>query len=459
MSNDSIARVHYFQRQFLRTGDFRDEQAYHLEMGRRHNIAHHIWGIVRGLELVQDEGQLFLGPGLAVDGFGRVLAVTEKRALSTGSFVDKGSDVLDVWLVYDRVGTDQAPEGYGGCGDGDDASFYRWQERPLVRLDVPDPAFPNPRQPESVPVGDLDFGPSRTPPDDPEADWPVYLGQILRDPENPEQPFSVDLAGRPYVGLVGEAVVAPSGRARVQIGSERANDPRRFAVWVPADASDPSLEIDQGGQMDIRGETTIHGDLTMAGGAIELQAGQATSPQPWHVYHHQAEGERHSLRIEMAGVPAGGEAGSNQVVIGAWSAEEEAFKPCLTIQDDCTITVHGNLVVEGQIQEGADLVASRLSSEARRFLQSSYLSGVGGGSAILDRVYRSPYGSEIGITGPGRLMMAEAAVGPATETNMEAVAQGLAADEAQLTAFAELIKDNHPELAETLRDALETDEG
>jgi hypothetical protein len=56
-------------------------------------------------------------------------------------------------------------------------------------------------------------------------------------------------------------------------------------------------------------------------------------------------------------------------------------------------------------------------------------------------------------------MMAEAAVGPATETNMTAMAEALAADEAQLTAFAELIKDNHPELAETLRDALETDEG
>src|SRR5262245_21890203 len=134
MSNHGIARVHYFERQFLRPEDFTDEQAYHVPMRRRHNIAQHIWGIVHGLELVIEEDNLFVQPGLAIDGYGRELILAEKQPLPTAAFADKGSDVLDVWLMYDRVGSDQAPQGYAGCGNDPNALFYRWQERPLLRL-------------------------------------------------------------------------------------------------------------------------------------------------------------------------------------------------------------------------------------------------------------------------------------------------------------------------------------
>ena len=61
MASDTIARVNYFDRQFLRTQDFVDEQAYHIAMRRRHNIAQHRWGIVAGLQLVLDEQNLFAG--------------------------------------------------------------------------------------------------------------------------------------------------------------------------------------------------------------------------------------------------------------------------------------------------------------------------------------------------------------------------------------------------------------
>src|SRR5215207_6199504 len=72
--NNDLSRVRYTPRQFLGAQDFTDEQAYHLGMHRRHNIAHHTWGIVRGLELiVEDEDSLFVQPGFAVDGFGREL--------------------------------------------------------------------------------------------------------------------------------------------------------------------------------------------------------------------------------------------------------------------------------------------------------------------------------------------------------------------------------------------------
>ena len=130
MSDNSITRVHYFEGQFLRTQDFTDEQAYHVGMRRRHNIAHHTWGIVSGLEVVLAEGNFYVQPGMAVDGYGRELILAQKQTLSSSSFLDKASTERDVWLVYDLRNSDQAPAGYSGCGNsnGTSSSFYRYQE-------------------------------------------------------------------------------------------------------------------------------------------------------------------------------------------------------------------------------------------------------------------------------------------------------------------------------------------
>ena len=57
MNNNDIVRVHYYKEQFLRTDDFREEQDYHLAMRRRHNLAHHTWGVAYGLEVASGELQ------------------------------------------------------------------------------------------------------------------------------------------------------------------------------------------------------------------------------------------------------------------------------------------------------------------------------------------------------------------------------------------------------------------
>lgn len=409
MSNAATTRVRYFEKQFLRVQDFTDEQDYHLAMRRRHNIAHHVWGIVRGLQLESDgEGNVFVLPGMAIDGYGRELVLEEKLAVALGAFAEKGSDVLDVWLEYDRVGAEPAPRGYVGCGRERTAeSFrYRWQESPLLRLTVPDPAATDRRRPETVPEGDLAFGPDRVPFDDPQQDWPVFLGTVERSRSKPEEPYSytVDLADRPYVGLVGEAVTAPSGRARVQIGAELAEDDRRFAVFVLDPEASPSqeqpdarLEIDKDGKVDIRGETTVHGDVTIDNGTLEFAVGQAVStPQPWRIYRvleapQDPQGaDLHQLRIEMASEGNG----HNQVVIGAFSEESKEFVPCLTIADDCTVTVHGNLVIGGSLVEEQKRADAILSGEAKSFVIGSALSGIAGGNAMLPQFYQRQFPAE-----------------------------------------------------------------
>lgn len=400
MSSESIARVHYFDRQYLRREDFADEQEYHLEAHRRHLIAQHVWGIASGLELTAGEEGLFVEPGVAVDGYGRQIVLAERRPLAVTAFDDKGSDVLDVWLVYDRSASDPAAPGYAPCGTaGAAAPSTRWLESPIVRLGVPDPAYPVPRQPKSVPAGDLDFDPSRPLTDDPTDDWPIFLGKVRRDASDPQNPvFTTDPVGRPYVGAVAASVAAPweRGEPRLVIGGDESAAGAAFEVRLPGE-TEAALEIDDAGSLTARGPVTVHGDLDVRDGVLELSvptapAPSAEVPQPWRIYRARVPGtigdpgsgtgdesQTEELRIEMG--PADGE-----VAVGFFSAQEKSFEPCLTVGSDGTVTVHGDLVVEGQIIESAPKVSAGLGSEATQFLKSTFLGGVIGTATFLDQL-------------------------------------------------------------------------
>lgn len=466
MTGDATARVHYFQGQFLHPQDFADEQTYQLALHRRHAIGQHDWGIVAGLELIGDkEGNLYVNPGVAVDRFGRELVLAERQGLPGQVFADRGSDVLDVYLNYNRVGA-AASADPAACGDGGADAFYRWHEQPFLTFEVGDDPFADRRQPGGVLPGDRGFDPSRTPPDEPERRWPVFLGQISYHRANTKQPYTVDLAGRPYVGLVGESVAAPSGRATIQVGSERKGDRNRFAVFVPeaetaTTAGQPRLAIIEDGTVGIRGDTTLTGNLTVLDHAIELQAG-AKHPAGRHPaqLYHLANDSQQELRIEMA---APGAAGPHQVVIGAWSkttdptgGQKEQFNPCLTVANDCTVTIHGNLVVEGTIDDNAlapatiTRVDAGLSDEAKRLAGASFTSGVTGGGALLGAVYKSPFPPP-----PAILASPAAVMAAAPEEGMLAAATTVAASQDRLETFARLLRAEHPDTADRLRQALQ----
>lgn len=458
MNNDAVVRVRYFDRQFLRTQDFVDEQAYHLAMRRRHNVAHHRWGIVRGLQISFAEGSFAVAPGMAVDGFGRELIVGESRQISVGAFDERGVDDLDVWLAYDLIETDAAPSGYAGCGQ-DAATFtYRVLEQPWIRLSAspPDPGAANRRMPQDVPDGDVAFDPIRTPPDDPEQDFPVFLGRIFRQRARPTQPFvyDTDPANRPYAGLVGESIHSPSGLTRVQIGAEHGDDRRRFAVFVPdppaTDAGhDPYFEILDDGAVNVRGQTTLFGDLTMAHGSIELgDGGHRDGARPWQIYHESDDESHHELRVEMG--PRGATPGLNQVVIGSWSPDDKKFHPCLTVSDDGTVTVHGNLVVEGGLHELVPRGADQFGPEANAMLLAAHLSGIAGGNVVLQP---GPHTALLGRPVLAQLLTPEIDLTQAMSSTIDAMAD----DAASIQRFAELVKhqdDDAGTLAKRIADAL-----
>lgn len=369
-------RVQFQERQILRTRDLTDEQAYHLEMRRRHNLALHTWGIAYGLTLQVTEGNtVAVMPGIAIDGFGREVVVAQQTLvpnlnpnLSTGPF--------DVWLLYQLADASNGAE-KGICGS-----------RPPTRLRVEKPVV-IPKFTAERRAPDANVSPERPPPDDPTQEWPIFLGKIewrAADADPAGIPaWQIDLSERRYAGLVAEQIVSPAQGTRrtlIQNGSAPGLAPYPFAVYVwdgtepgPDEAS-PALGVDKEVLALNAGRVTLGGDLVLVNGAaLQFQAnaiaadanaaGTDALGQAWRIYQYfkaaaltttgkganapklvsaDADGYANELRVAMAGAPAG----FNSVAIGRWT-DKGLFDPVLTITDTGDVTVKGNLKVTGTI--------------------------------------------------------------------------------------------------------------
>ena len=75
-------RPHYFRGQLLLEDDFAAEQNYHVDARRRHVLALHGWGIVRGLEVrAAGDTAVSVAPGLAIDGYGNEIELRDATVL------------------------------------------------------------------------------------------------------------------------------------------------------------------------------------------------------------------------------------------------------------------------------------------------------------------------------------------------------------------------------------------
>jgi hypothetical protein len=409
MTSQTFSRVNYFDRQYLRVNEFTDEQLYQLALRRRHNVTLHSWGIVSGLDIAVENGALVVHPGIAIDGYGREVLLAGKQGIASQTFDDLATDRLDVWIIYSREDAGAAPAGYGSCIEGATGSSYRANETPQILVELPASNAVDSRRPPGVPDAVLN-APVPAMSDDPKETWRVYLGRIFRPSGGS---FSIDGSARSYVGLVGETIDHPADGARVEVGKrstpdvsrvvngttyvyQKSNDLRRFAIFVSDDANAagpqnavnlaPRLEILQRGDIRLRGETMIEGNLRIAGGALQfVDSAQFTAdaaPQVPSIYRFQDGNGNDELRIDLGT----DDALQKQFVIG-FSSSDGSFTPCVKLEfTDATgagqlgalLTVFGDLKIDGKLTGTyVPLVFSQATLAA---LLGSFQSGVAAGN-------------------------------------------------------------------------------
>jgi len=430
--------VRFRERQVLRAADLELEQSYLTAMRRRHNIGQHGWGIVSGLELTMTPaGVAIVRPGMAVDGYGRELFVHAPLELPADAFDTLGSDSLDVWLFYDLMEMSVPQRGSWDCGPGQNS---RTREQSRLRLTISRGV--DPRGPIEVPDDDLLFPPQEMPPDSPAREWPIFLGTITRT-NSLTRRYDAPRSSRPYATLVGESVVAPSGRARMQVGSELEQDTRRFAVAV-TDAANKAVErlaIDRNGDTTLTGNTTLDvhpgakappprlrmrehivqsasdgeavvteplcdsggraGEETLgAARTVRFLPLAATPAQaaPWQIYRTSVQEEGRTLqqlRVEMAHPGDKGNPQLYKLTVGTRDTSGD-FNACLTLTADCTLTIEGDVNVLGQLVEGP-VQADPSDPRFAKAIVDQWAAGWLSGEAALGNLFSDLNSGELGV--------------------------------------------------------------
>jgi hypothetical protein len=383
MALTPASRVNYFDRQHIRLAELRDEQAYHMQQRRRHNLSHHTWGIVAGLELLKEDGLPAVRPGLAVDGYGRELLLLNRVVCGRDQFDRLGTRRIDLWLEYrlDLPADRSAP---GECGTADSDRRYRAMERAEVVIERGG-ARPDPRHPPGVPPAAFEE-PLLATPDDPVQRWPVYLGRVTMDiSDRGDATYQVDDAGRVYAGLNAELIDHPGHGGRVELGRRpvtpdtrqvgdkeytyAAGPQRDFAVFAdstPSAVLQPTLAVyDTATQ--IRGVTEVHGDLVLDGAMLQFPNAASDAAQTDGVpalYRHGDE-----LRFDLGTLAAG----SRALAIGV--VKDGEFQPALEVRIDggvdggpqARVTVFGDLHVQGAI-DSSDVRTRTVTEEVAALL-------------------------------------------------------------------------------------------
>jgi hypothetical protein len=421
MTDADPTRPNYIDGQFLDADDFTCEQLYHLSMLRRHHIAHHTAGTVTGLEIGidADTGIPYVGPGVGIDIFGRELIVMERLSLGGGLFPTGGPDAYDVVLLYDRV----ADDGAGAT---------RWTEQP--RAAVVAPTGPGAGPPAATAAAAA-FGPTDAPPDDPAEQAPLFIGQLRRPDRPGDQPI-IDESGRAYVELKASAVTAVEGTARIDL----AGDDGPFAIYAGADPSQLSRRLALGadGELTVEEGVTVNGQVTV-GGQVGLQPGAAANGWGLQLVS-LPEASVSELRVQM-GPPTGSQ--SRRTVIGS-SGQSGAFKPLLTIGEDGTVTVSGDMVVSGTVRADGGVVPAELDGQANQYATAALTSGIGASGALLDKLSSGSFNPYTGKTSTG-------SISAATSQLVSHLSEDT---EARVENFVQELKEKGEHLIQPLIDAL-----
>lgn len=397
MPASPASRVHYEDRQFIRLAELRDEQAYHLQQRRRHNLSHHAWGIVAGLDVLDEDGRPVVRPGLAIDGYGRELLLLNRVACGREQFDRLGTRRIDLWLEYRLdIREERTGNARNACGTGQADAPHRAVERAEVVM-VRGGADPDPRHPPGVPVTAFEE-PMLATSDDPAQRWPVYLGRVVMNlSEKGEIGFEIDTANRVYVGLNAELIDHPGNASRVELGRRPAQPDTRqvgddvyqyaagptrdFAVFS-ADSRDGTLEPTLAVYAEatqLRGTTEVHGNLVLDGSSLQFPDAASEAADTGGAPAIYRAGD--ALRIDLGAL----DGTSRALSIGV--TEDGVFKPALEVRFEAaaggggvqpTVTVFGNLHLKGSL-ESDDVRTRTITEDVAALLTGMIHSTIAGG--------------------------------------------------------------------------------
>ena len=118
MPESQLKRPRFFAGRLLTAEDFTLEQDYFREKLKRHNRSLHGFGIISGLKVTVNSGQIVVAPGLALDCEGNELAIETAQSIVPPQTADWHTAYLNVRFV-EECG-DLAP--IAGAEEGSDAT-------------------------------------------------------------------------------------------------------------------------------------------------------------------------------------------------------------------------------------------------------------------------------------------------------------------------------------------------
>jgi hypothetical protein len=382
MATDEILRLHYYERQYLGAADLEDQQTYLRDMRRRHNLGHHTWGIVTGLDLVftpvpgdPTAVNYFVQPGMAIDGFGREIIVMAPVQLDPALFASFNNlGPHDVYISYDQVQAQQPTGGFAQCNVSN--QFGRIQETYKIEIDPNQPTHQdvmvngkaeNPASTDMAIPADDSVPYQEFPDDATDPLWLLQLGRVTWDglPGTGHNKFPVptssdDLTlGRVYVGVVAQTIYAPESMPDPAQPAP-ANDAPRFVIQPRFLSSDPKAPdaadfAEIKGRLQVDGRIVAEKDLLLYGGQLQFldTSGSDDKIPLWMQRTAGDGGVGTDLHVHIDVGPDPSKADQNRLSVGITAGAAEQTVLAVTAGNNVNIPT-GNLnIPQGSLSFGA----------------------------------------------------------------------------------------------------------
>ena len=290
--SSGIERPLFFENQILGAADLTATVEHSRGQEARHNRYLHLWGIASGLDLTgqdaEEEGVKFkkitLSPGLAIDGTGREVIVSQAELLSENEFMQlqltaglSKEQLVEVWFPVFLVGKDQKAQQQPFATSACDSSA---PSRKVEGYEVTFGRAGDARRLGEQSEGKVADGPGAN-------GWKILLGYVqLNQTGERFTDFKdeVNGIGRKYAGVQADEVAARSGVLQLRTRTTRQSKKPALILDETDDGLLQFGSLDATGKLvpvfkvDAQGNLTAEGKIkgALTTGNVQVESGIAT---------------------------------------------------------------------------------------------------------------------------------------------------------------------------------------